>query len=99
MAVRMPKTADSEARRRLFGCHAPALLGAPRQGPVDDGPHPEDGGAHRRAVALGGRAQQAKQQLERARELENAAIDRLPYTREQLRQALDDLAKKKTAAR
>ncbi len=43
------------------------------------------------------RAERAKQDLEKARRTENAAIDRLPYTRAQLRQALDDLAAKSKA--
>jgi hypothetical protein len=41
------------------------------------------------------RARDAKSKLEAARDAENRAIDRLPYTRAELRQALEDLAKKK----
>lgn len=40
------------------------------------------------------KALEAKKALEKARDAENAAIDKLPYTRDQLRQALEDLAKK-----
>jgi tetratricopeptide (TPR) repeat protein len=40
------------------------------------------------------KAQDSKAKLDRARKAEQAAIDRLPYTREQLKAALDDLAKK-----
>jgi tetratricopeptide (TPR) repeat protein len=45
------------------------------------------------------RARQAKQSLERARDSEQAALDRLPYNRAELRQALDDLAKKASGDR
>ena len=44
------------------------------------------------------RAERSKRDLEQARQAENAAIDRLPYSRAQLRQALDDLAAKSKAA-
>ncbi|MCA9595031.1 MAG: hypothetical protein KC776_17035 [Myxococcales bacterium] len=43
------------------------------------------------------KAEEAKHQLEEAQKQENAAIDRLPYTRAELRRALEDLAKKKSA--
>jgi tetratricopeptide (TPR) repeat protein len=45
------------------------------------------------------RARAAKRTLERARQVEDAALDRLPYTRAELRQALDDLAAKKSGGR
>lgn len=41
------------------------------------------------------KAEEAKHQLEEAQKQENAAIDRLPYTRAELRRALEDLAKKR----
>lgn len=40
------------------------------------------------------KAQDAKQKLQKAQKAEQAAIDKLPYTREQLQAALDDVAKK-----
>jgi tetratricopeptide (TPR) repeat protein len=42
------------------------------------------------------RTRAAKTSLERAQRAEQAVLDRLPYTRAELRQALDDLAKKKS---
>lgn len=41
-----------------------------------------------------GKAEDAKQKLKRAQKAEQEAIDKLPYTREQLKAALDDVAKK-----
>ncbi|MBK7582540.1 MAG: hypothetical protein IPI67_20375 [Myxococcales bacterium] len=43
------------------------------------------------------KAEDARAKLARARKAENDAIDKLPYTRAQLQQALDDLAKKAEA--
>jgi tetratricopeptide (TPR) repeat protein len=44
------------------------------------------------------RTEQAKRAIQRAMQAEQEAIDRLPYTREQLRAALDRLARQKAAA-
>ena len=41
-----------------------------------------------------GKAEDAKQKLQKAQKAEKEAIDKLPYTREQLQAALDDVAKK-----
>jgi hypothetical protein len=41
-----------------------------------------------------GKAEEAKQKIEQAIRAEQAAIDRLPYTRAQLRAALEDLRRK-----
>jgi tetratricopeptide (TPR) repeat protein len=46
-----------------------------------------------------GKAEEAKAKIERAIQAEQAAIDRLPYTREQLRTALEDLRRKTKARR
>lgn len=40
------------------------------------------------------KAQDAKQKRQKAQKAEKEAIDKLPYTREQLQAALDDVAKK-----
>jgi tetratricopeptide (TPR) repeat protein len=96
MRVPKPRTADNEARRQLFE-------GAMRlrySVLLDKGLSMMD---HTLSMSARTgeksqwveRARQAKTQLEQARDAENAAIDRLPYTRAELRQALDDLAKKK----
>lgn len=96
MHVPQPKTADTEARRQLFE-------GAMRlrySVLLDKGLAMMDH-TLKMADRTGetsqwvDRAREAKQALERARDAENQAIDRLPYTRDQLRQALEDLAKKK----
>jgi tetratricopeptide (TPR) repeat protein len=96
MGVPQPKTADTEARRQLFE-------GAMRlrySVLLDKGLAMMDH-TLKMADRTGeksqwvDRAREAKQALERARDAENQAIDRLPYTRDQLRQALEDLAKKK----
>lgn len=100
MGVPLPKAADSEARKQLFegamrlrysvlldkalAMMEHTLGMAQRTGERSDWVR---------------RAEEAKRQLELARTAENAAIDRLPYTRDQLRAALDDLAKKKSAPR
>lgn len=96
MSIPKPSTADSEARQALFegamrlrysilldkalAMMEHTLSMAKRTGEQSD-------------WVL--RARTAKSDLEQARKRENEAIDRLPYTREQLRQALDDLAAKK----
>jgi tetratricopeptide (TPR) repeat protein len=95
MAIPKPKGADTDARKQLFEgamrLRYAILLDkalAMMEHTLSMATH---AGEHSAWVD---KARDAKQKIERARAAEAAAIDRLPYTREQLQAALDDLAKK-----
>ena len=96
MGVPQPKTADTERRRQLFEgamrLRYSVLLDKALAMMEHTLSMAERTGEKSQWVE---RAREAKQKLEQARQAENAAIDRLPYSRAELKAALDDLAKKK----
>ncbi len=99
MSMPRPATADTDARRQLFEgalrLRYSVLLDKALAMMEHTLTMAARTGEHSQWIL---KAQAAKHQLEQARKRENASIDALPYTRQELRAALEDLAKKKTAA-
>lgn len=96
MAMPRPATADTEARRQLFEGAIRLRYSVLLDKGLAMMDHTltlaERTGERSRWID---KARAAKAQLSAARQSEQAALDRLPYTREQLQQALRDLAEKK----
>ena len=98
MEVPLPKTADSERRKQLFEGAVRLRYSVLLEKALTMMKHTRDmarrTGERSQWVT---KAEQGIAQLQKARAAENAAIDRLPYTRAQLKAALDELGKKAQA--
>jgi len=98
MAVPAPKGADTEARKQLFEGAMRLRYSILLRKAVAMMEHTlamAERTSERSTWVL--KAQDAKLKIDRAIKDEDQAIDRLPYTREQLQAALDDLAAKGSA--